>query len=274
MAVTCLDGLMFDTFVRQYSASYFETKRLGVAEAQQWRCLEIYTRAHKYLIAGRHDGAHSSQSSSCVKSSNFCLCNIPAGVAVLSVLLLQASAQLLSCSDINCPMSYGAAKCEIDNTTLTEIGVANFSSSLSPDPLTWTIGYVPDAFTKSTDQRRYYLGTPQGLNLNTRADITGCALFFTGIEAGLSFVEPNGTILDLGTISGTCADALGDACESDLTNQVHNLAANLTASGNLQCSDMVQALQFSPPESCTKAGTWGNITAKSEFFHWLMQRVV
>jgi hypothetical protein len=190
----------------------------------------------------------------------------PTRVVVLSALLLQASAQLLSCSDINCPMSFGHARCNIENISLTEIGVANFSSSLVPDPLTWTIGYAPKAFTNSTDQRRYYLGTPQGLNLNTRTDITGCALFFTGIEAGLNFVEPNGTDLNLGVISGTCADALGSICESDLMKQAQGLAANSSNLGNFQCSDIAQTLQSSPPVSCTKAGTWGSITAKSKFW--------
>lgn len=185
----------------------------------------------------------------------------PTGVVVLSALLLQASAQLLSCSDINCPMSFGFARCDIENISLTQIGVANFSSDLSPNPLTWTIGYAPKAFTNSTDQRRYYLGTPRGLNLNTRTDITGCALFFTGVEAGLTFIEPNGTALDLGAISGTCADALGITCTSDLISQAQDLAAD---SSNLQCSDIAQTLQSSPPVSCIKAGTWGNITAKSK----------
>ncbi|KIW89102.1 uncharacterized protein Z519_09954 [Cladophialophora bantiana CBS 173.52] len=182
--------------------------------------------------------------------------------AALFTLLLQANAQLLSCSEVDCPMSYGTARCNIDNTTLKEIGVANFSSALSPDPFSWTIGYAPEAITNSTDQRRYYLGTPPALNLNSRTDVTGCALFFVGIEEGLSFGRPNGTSLDLATMSGTCADALGITCESDLTTQAHDLVTNLTASGDLRCPDLAQALQSSPPESCTKAGTWGNITAK------------
>ena len=186
--------------------------------------------------------------------------------AALFTLLLQANAQLLSCSElVDCPVSYGMARCHVDNTILTEIGVANFSSALSPEPFSWTVGYAPKLFTNSTDQRRYYLGTPPALNLNSRTDVTGCALFFVGIEAGLSFVKPDGTSQDLGTISGTCADALGVKCVSDLTTQTHDLVTNLTASGNLQCPDLAQALQSSPPESCTKAGTWGNITAKGEF---------
>lgn len=177
-------------------------------------------------------------------------------------MLLGASAQLLSCSDVDCPMSYSFAKCNIDNTTLTEIGVANFSSSLSPDPLTWTVGLAPEAITQTTDQRRYYLGTPRRLGLTNRTDIIGCALFFIGIEGGLSFVKPDGTYQDLGTISGTCADALGSSCVSDPTNQAHDLVVQASASGNLQCSEISETLQSSPPISCRKAGTFGNITAK------------
>lgn len=186
-------------------------------------------------------------------------------VAALFVLVLQASAQLLSCSDINCPVSFGAAKCNIDDTTLTGIGVANFSSSLSPYPLTWTIGFSPEGVTRNVEQRRYYLGTPRGLNLNTRTDILGCALFFTGIEAGLSFVQPDGTYEYGGTASGTCADALGSSCVSDLSNQAKALIVDSDDPGNLQCTDIAETLQLSPPASCTKAGTWGNITAESKF---------
>lgn len=191
--------------------------------------------------------------------------SILSGVALLSVLLLRARAQLLSCSDVDCPTNGASARCQIENTTLTQIGVANFSSSLSPHPLTWTVGYTPESFTYSTNQRRYYLSTPQGLDLDTRTDVTGCGLFFTGVEAGLSFVKPDGTLQNLGTISGTCTDALGSACVSNLTSQARELAANLTASGDFQCSDLARVLQGSPPESCTLAGTWGDITAKSEF---------
>lgn len=186
--------------------------------------------------------------------------------AMLFALLSQARSQLLSCSEIDCPVSYGSARCQLDNTTFTELGVSKFSSALFPDPLSWTVGYTPPAFTHSTDQRRFYLGTPPALNLSSRTDVTGCALFFVGIEGGLSFVESNGTTLVLGTSSGTCADALGSTCVSNLTSQTHDVIASLTASGSgvLQCPDLAQALQSSPPESCTKAGTWGNITAKRE----------
>jgi hypothetical protein len=187
-------------------------------------------------------------------------------VLLLSAMLQQTSAQLLSCSEIDCPLSYGSARCTIDNTTLTQLGVANFSSSLSTDPLTWTIGYAPEAFTNTTDERIYYLSTPRGFDLDTRADVTGCAMFFIGAEGGLSFLKPDGTDQDYGASDGTCADALGSTCVADLTNQGRNLASNSIALGNFQCSDIALAIQTSPPESCTKAGTWGNITAMGELY--------
>ena len=183
-------------------------------------------------------------------------------MALLSAFLLQASAQLLSCTDINCPTDSGLARCQVDNTTVTKLGVANFTSSLSPNPLTWTVGLAPAVFTDSTDQRRYYLGTPPELDLSNLADITGCALFFTGIEASLSFPGLNSYQK---ITTDTCADALGSTCVSELTNQALNLVASSTNSSNVQCFDIAQTLQSSPPLSCTKAGTWGNITAKCEF---------
>ena len=194
------------------------------------------------------------------------MARIPMSIGmVLSLWILQAGAQLLSCTDIKCPVSYGLAKCGIDNTTLTMLGVSEFSSALDPSPLTWTVGYTPAQFTHTTDQRRYFLSTPKGLDLDTRTDISGCALFFTGIEAGLSFIKPNGSGIDPGTASGTCADALGAQCVSDLTSQAQGLVVNSTSSGNLECSFLAQTLQSSPPESCTEASTWGNIVAKSKF---------
>lgn len=184
---------------------------------------------------------------------------------MLSLWMLQAGAQLLSCSDIKCPVSSGNANCSLDNTTLTMLGVSKFSSALSSDLLTWTVGYAPAPFTHTTDQRRYFLSTPRGLNLDNRTDVSGCALFFTGIEAGLSFIKPNGSSIDPRTASGTCADALGARCVSDLTSQAQGLIVNSTSPGALACTILAQTLQSSPPESCTEASTWGNIVAKSKF---------
>lgn len=187
-------------------------------------------------------------------------------ILLLSALLQQTSAQLLSCSEIDCPRSYDSARCTIDNTTLTQIGVANFSWSLSPDPLTWTVGYAPELFTNTAEDRIYYLSTPRGLDLDTRADVTGCAMFFIGAEGGLSFLKPDGTYQDYCASGGTCADALGSTCMADLTSQGRDLASSVIASGNFQCSDIALQLESSPPESCTKAGTRGNITAMSKLY--------
>ncbi|RMD41788.1 hypothetical protein DV735_g3302, partial [Chaetothyriales sp. CBS 134920] len=183
---------------------------------------------------------------------------------LLPALLAQASAQLLSCSEIDCPTETGGlTRCNVDNTTLVKVGVANFSSSLSPTPLTWTVGLAPEIFTADgIDQRRYYLGTPPELDLSTLTDITGCALFFVGIEASLVF--PGMDQYPYQKIAtDTCADALGSTCVEELTNQTLNLVPSWINSTNAQCSDLAQALQSSPPESCTSAGNWGNITAKA-----------
>ncbi|RMZ85208.1 hypothetical protein DV738_g405, partial [Chaetothyriales sp. CBS 135597] len=183
---------------------------------------------------------------------------------LLSALLSQASAQLLSCSEIDCPAETGGlTRCHVDNTTLVKAGVANFSSSLSPTPLTWTVGLAPGRFTADgIDQRRYYLGTPPELDLSTRTDIAGCALFFIGIEASLVF-PGTGQNLSQKITTDTCADALGSTCVNELTNQTLNLLASSNSSTDAQCSELALALQSSPPESCTKTGNWGNITAKA-----------
>lgn len=192
---------------------------------------------------------------------------LSAGALILYILLVRTSAQLLSCSEIQCPMDNVFSECKVEGTKFPLLGVANFSSSLSPENLTWTVGYITAATINDTDQKRYFLGTPRGLDLNARTDLTGCALFFTGIESSLRF-KSNGSATSEGSLSGSCGDALGSICVSDLTNQARDLVANSTTSGELRCSDIAQALQSSPPGSCIRGGTWGNITAKSKLLFW------
>lgn len=190
------------------------------------------------------------------------------GIAVLSALLVQTSAQLLGCSQVQCPMGNVETTCKVENITFEMLGVANFSSSLSPNNLTWTVGYFGSTAANVTDNRRYFLGTSHDLDLSNRTDITGCALFFNGIEHSLLFPRDEiGTYQ--GALSGTCASVLGSKCVSDLTNQAHGLVANLTSSGSFQCSDIAQALMTSPPGTCLSEGTWGDITAKSELYFLL-----
>lgn len=195
--------------------------------------------------------------------------SVSTGAVIVSALLMQTSAQLLGCSQVQCPMNNILSNCRVEGTTFPLLGIANFSSSLSSNNLTWTVGYFGGATVNDTEHKRYFLGTPHDLNLNARTDFTGCALFFTGIEHSLQF-PPDGTGINEGSLSGTCAGVLGGTCVSDLTSQAHNLAANLTSSGSLQCSDIAQALMSSPPVTCLSEGTWGNVTAKSEFDFSLM----
>jgi hypothetical protein len=185
-------------------------------------------------------------------------------IFILLTFFSPTNSQILSCTQIGCPVENSLARCAVDDTTLTEIGATNLTTSLSTQPFSWTVGFTPEAFTNSSDQKRYYLGTPPLIDLRSRVDITGCALFFFGIP-GLAFDRPDGTLQNLGTEDGTCANALGSDCVTDLLQQTNEVAQNLTSSGQLQCSELAQALQNAPPTTCTQAGTWNNITAQSQY---------
>jgi hypothetical protein len=193
--------------------------------------------------------------------------------AVAPILLgafgLGASAQLLGCGDIACPLNViGAVNCPIGNITATEIGVTNFSTAISPEPLTWTT-----TISSSTDhahsslqvyERGFYLGTPASLNLQETNNFTGCALFFDTISSSLHFPEYH-----LNKVMGTCQDALGSSCVSNLMAQVSQKFSEVTKAANETsniCTDLASALHNTALHTCntTHGGTWGNVTARGK----------
>lgn len=166
-----------------------------------------------------------------------------------------AKAQLVGCEAVDCP----ADGCVIGDTTNLDLGIANFTSSLSPDQsLSWTVGLadiphhnaVNDTWLKS-----YYLGTPPSLNLDEKSGISGCAIFFENsgtFQFNTSAPE---------TSVGTCQDALTATCVDDLIAQAANITTTLTSSGTATganqstfCSQLGPALNASMPASCRTIG--------------------
>lgn len=147
-------------------------------------------------------------------------------------------------------------------------GVSQFTTSLMTDPLSWTVGYVlgtPNNGANGADQRFYYLGTPRGLHLNLVSSLSGCALSFVGIGAGLSFVPFGAPLVsDMNQVSGTCDDAMGASCVSDLVQQCQNYTNALNSNGTFQCSSLAEMLKENPPVSRPTAGTWGDITVRGQ----------
>lgn len=159
-------------------------------------------------------------------------------------------------------------KCYVNGSRITTLGFTNFTTSLTTEPLSWTVGYQVDPTNfrgNGTDERFYYLGTPPALDLNSISSLSACALTFVGIQSHLSFVPPGTPVLDMSLLSGTCGDALGATCVSDLIQQSLRFTNDLNGNGTFQCSSLANMLQNDPPASCSEAGpSWGNILVKGE----------
>ncbi|KAJ4993801.1 hypothetical protein SVAN01_00855 [Stagonosporopsis vannaccii] len=181
----------------------------------------------------------------------------------LTALLLSSSttsAQLLGCDAVGCPVDeYRRAHCEVGNATLKAVGIANVTTSLSPAPLTWTLGLqeLDNNGTQPLFDRNFYLGTPASLKLD---DSTGCALFFEGVSSNLT--APNADQLD----KFTCSNSLAESCISDLVAQAQSNYKSLnngTSKGPALCNQLRDSLANLPPSTCNGVtGSWGTITAQ------------
>lgn len=188
-------------------------------------------------------------------------------VPAILLLPIQVSSQLLSCQDIGCPMaSFGVANCVLDGIKANALGVSKVNTSLSEDPLTWsvTIGTNNDRATDGllNYQKDFYLGQPSALKLQSTDSVQGCAIFFEGISYALEFGGSLGGE-DLAYEDGTCVEALGESCVSDWMAQLNSLVSQ--TDGDLDCDALGQSLQASPPGTCQNlGGSWGQVTSRSE----------
>lgn len=183
------------------------------------------------------------------------------GLATLALLLLSstATAQIVGCDAVNCPVDeYRTAQCEVGNSTLKAIGIANLTTTLDTQPLTWTVGLqeLKSNDTKVPFDRNYYLGLPQSVQLN---GVIGCALFFDGVSANLSAEKGQEE-------SFSCSKAMAESCVTDLVKQAESNfkdIGNATTAGSDLCNRLRDSLVDQPPSTCNGLqGSWGAIQAR------------
>jgi hypothetical protein len=157
-------------------------------------------------------------------------------LVLIQLLTRHVRAQLVGCETVKCP----AGGCVVGNVTNLDLGIASFTSDISPGhDLTWTVGLadipqhdsINDTWLKS-----YYLGTPPTLDLRTISDISGCALFFEDEAVQFNLSAPE-------TSFGTCQDALNSECVDDLLALATNSTAWLS-SGSINGNET-----YNPSES-------------------------
>jgi len=192
-------------------------------------------------------------------------------IGALPLLLISLSrpttAQLVGCDVVACPNgNSNEPECAIGNITASELGIASLNSTISPQPLTWTVaGSTIYDSTNSSEvllTKSFYLGTPPSLDLNSSESFSGCALFFEGMTTILRF---NGT--DQDTAVGTCGDAMGSQCVTDLLSQAKSKLSSFAGNSGVNssvCAQLQSALEDSAPKTCTNAtgGSWGVIVSK------------
>lgn len=194
---------------------------------------------------------------------------------ILSFFAWSSKAQLVGCDAAECPLNqYNRPQCVIGNLTANEIGIANVSTAISSEPLTWTLSTSSSTDPTNSSQlmftRSFYLGTPPSLDLQTSTAVQGCALFFEGISSDLAF-----PLHDLDTDVGTCSDALNATCVNDLMSQANSALDNIMAGTNdttTSCQSLEARLRDSTPQRCSSAhhGSWGTITVRgSDIFDCL-----
>jgi hypothetical protein len=171
-----------------------------------------------------------------------------------------SKAQLFACDAAGCPLNqWNRPQCVIGNLTAGEIGIANFSTSISPEPLTWTLSTSVSTDPTNNSQgiytRSLFLGAPPLVDLQASKGLQSCALFFDDVSSNLAFPSH-----DLDTYVGTYSDALGLACVNNLMVQT-NSTLNEMMAGNNDTTTLRQTLEIklydNPPNTCT------NVTSRS-----------
>lgn len=182
-------------------------------------------------------------------------------LATLALLLFTSTtaAQLVGCDAVGCPVDdYRTAQCSVGNATLKALGIANVTTALDAQPLTWTLGLqeikTPDA--NVTLDRNFYLGIPPSVQLN---NTVGCALIFDGVAANLSATKGDDEKF-------TCSRALAESCITDLISQAqtnYGDAGKDSKGGADFCNKLRDSLVDQPPKTCNGLqGSWGAISAR------------
>jgi hypothetical protein len=179
-----------------------------------------------------------------------------------SVAAIDLGAPIVGCAEVDCPVldHTTSGNCRVADRTFTTIGLANFNPPISSDDFTWTEGIqIYDNVDPNVDKDRvfeknFYLGLPQGLNLNKSAEDSGfgaCALFFTRVADAVKFRGDNPE-----TAVGTCVEAMSQDCVDALLMQGTNAAKSF---GNMSttdaCNTLLSEFGGNPPSQCSRFAT-------------------
>ena len=186
-----------------------------------------------------------------------------------SIYVARSAAQFPGCGDIaTCP-SYNilSAQCELDDRTATSIGISKVNTSLTSQPLTWTVAMSRSAISDNDGDfllKDFYLGQPPSVQLQELRSDAGCAIFFEGISSSLRFHDV--ALNDLLVDNGSCEDALTSQCVSEWTRQANDeVSKAMLAGGILDCGALASTLQNSPPSQCaSRSGHWGTVSAQGK----------
>ncbi len=176
---------------------------------------------------------------------------------VPNIRAVDLGAPIVGCSEVDCPTAATttSASCRVADNTLTAIGLANFQTSFAKDPFTWTLGVenYDNTISNRIYERNFYLGSPQGVNLNT-TNAGACALFFTRVTDQVKFDGNNSA-----TLVGTCNDALNADCVNALLAQATEAASSFGTFSDAEACERLQSDFTSRLVSqCTQFATGNN----------------
>jgi hypothetical protein len=167
-----------------------------------------------------------------------------------------------------CPYGQqGELDCKIGNNSLSSVGVTQILPTFNKQPLTWAVGMQVQQATMGKTfamERTYYLGAPHGDKFKKSQDQRGCAVFLEGVTGNLAWPQ---------SYPGTCSEALGDTCSTELLEQVRVTMNQLIRKNgpgyDKMCLDLASALQHQAPLSCKIANKnstdpWGEVVAKGK----------
>ena len=183
-------------------------------------------------------------------------------LTVLATVFQHTAAQILSCADVECPISQGttAADCIVAGESFNAVGVADLSIEATGfDGLSWTKA-VGAGSGGSSDQRlftqNFYLGHPLGFNPDTGA----CALFFSRVSDRVKFGDGSPKLSE-----GTCAQAMTESCVNALIKRANSLDLGSAGSTEAACEKLQNEFSDNLDSECASFATgsrWAGITAR------------
>ncbi len=175
---------------------------------------------------------------------------------------------VVGCSAVECPSRANTSltDCRVGDRSFSAIGLAHLDTSLADD-FTWTQGVSRSIFDnveadgEEVDrvfQKIFYLGTPTDFDLvaqEREAGLAGCALFFTNVSPAVSFDNEDDED-DVETSTGTCEEAMDEACVAALLMQARDVAQQLPDSSTTDaCRRFGEKIRDSLVFECSQYAT-------------------